>query len=111
MLRILTFSEFFSLYPDKPPVKELGQFLEFQLPRQWAPAEFPLGIQGRRESFPSVKIRWVGPTIYINTIPVIIIISQHYNLNNNNILLGVVLGGVGEPSGDRNAAFSGGQEH
>ncbi|KAM0841722.1 hypothetical protein ACQ4PT_058816 [Festuca glaucescens] len=34
----------------KPPIEELHQFLEFQLPRQWAPvySDLPLGPQRKR---------------------------------------------------------------
>lgn len=62
------------LFPDKPPVKELGHFLEFQLPRKWAPAfnELPLGIQWKRDGFPSLKLGWMGPKISVNTIPVMV---------------------------------------
>ncbi|CAA6665716.1 unnamed protein product [Spirodela intermedia] len=56
----------------KPPIKELKHFLEFQLPRKWAPAfnELPLRIQWKRDGFPSLKLGWMGPKISVNTIPV-----------------------------------------
>ncbi|KAI3861204.1 hypothetical protein MKX03_021523 [Papaver bracteatum] len=41
----------------KPPIEELHQFLEFQLPRQWAPvfSELPL------------EPHFMGPRLYVNT--------------------------------------------
>ncbi|KAM7478793.1 hypothetical protein LguiA_027006 [Lonicera macranthoides] len=55
----------------KPPIEELHQFLEFQLPRQWAPVfnELPLGPQ-RRQSTLSLQFSFMGPKLYVNTTPV-----------------------------------------
>eukprot|EP01018_Ginkgo_biloba_P011169 Gb_02650 [translate_table: standard] len=56
----------------KPPIEELHQFLEFQLPRQWAPvfSELPLGPQRREHGHPSLQFRLFGPKLYVNTNPV-----------------------------------------
>lgn len=56
-------------HSDKPPIEELHQFLEFQLPRQWAPAysELPLGPQRKKASSPSLQFSLMGPKLYINT--------------------------------------------
>lgn len=56
----------------KPPIEELHQFLEFQLPRQWAPvfSDLPLGPQRRQQSTASLQFSLMGPKLYINTAPV-----------------------------------------
>ncbi|KAK4777615.1 hypothetical protein SAY87_017802 [Trapa incisa] len=56
----------------KPPIEELQQFLEFQLPRQWAPvfSELPLGPQRKRRSTGSLRFSLLGPKLYVNTTPV-----------------------------------------
>ncbi|XP_030539164.1 MACPF domain-containing protein At4g24290 isoform X2 [Rhodamnia argentea] len=56
----------------KPPIEELHQFLEFQLPRQWAPvfSELPLGPQRKRQSTSSLRFSLMGPKLYVNTTPV-----------------------------------------
>lgn len=56
----------------KPPIEELHQFLEFQLPRQWAPvfSELPLGPQRRQQNYPSLQFSFMGPKLYVNTTPV-----------------------------------------
>ncbi|KAL3350027.1 hypothetical protein AABB24_022855 [Solanum stoloniferum] len=56
----------------KPPIEELHQFLEFQLPRQWAPVfgDLPLGPQRRNLSFPSLQFSLLGARLYVNTTPV-----------------------------------------
>ncbi|KAG2704242.1 hypothetical protein I3760_06G175600 [Carya illinoinensis] len=55
----------------KPPIEELHQFLEFQLPRQWAPmfSDLPLGPQRRQQSSPSLQFSLMGPKLYVNTTP------------------------------------------
>lgn len=59
---------------DKPPIEELHQFLEFQLPRQWAPvfSELPLGPQRKQRSSASLQFSFMGPKLYVNTIQVIV---------------------------------------
>eukprot|EP00252_Welwitschia_mirabilis_P001221 TRINITY_DN11118_c0_g1_i1.p1 TRINITY_DN11118_c0_g1~~TRINITY_DN11118_c0_g1_i1.p1 ORF type:complete len:603 (-),score=97.04 TRINITY_DN11118_c0_g1_i1:208-2016(-) len=56
----------------KPPIEELHQFLEFQLPRQWAPvfSELPLGPQQKGHGNASLQFSLMGPKLYVNTIPV-----------------------------------------
>ncbi|VFQ88896.1 unnamed protein product [Cuscuta campestris] len=56
----------------KPPIEELHQFLEFQLPRQWAPVfnDLPLGPQRRQQSSASLQFSFLGPKLYVNTVPV-----------------------------------------
>lgn len=53
----------------KPPIEELHQFLEFQLPRQWAPvfSDLPLGPQRRQQSTASLQFSLMGPKLYVNT--------------------------------------------
>ncbi|XP_044489426.1 MACPF domain-containing protein At4g24290-like isoform X1 [Mangifera indica] len=53
----------------KPPIEELHQFLEFQLPRQWAPvfSELPLGLQRKQQSTSSLKFSFMGPKLFVNT--------------------------------------------
>ncbi|KAK9134699.1 hypothetical protein Syun_014029 [Stephania yunnanensis] len=60
----------------KPPIEELHQFLEFQLPRQWAPvfSELPLGPQRKQQSCASLQFSFMGPKLYINTSPLHVII-------------------------------------
>ncbi|XP_056163311.1 MACPF domain-containing protein At4g24290 isoform X3 [Syzygium oleosum] len=63
----------------KPPIGELHQFLEFQLPRQWAPvfSELPLGPQRKRQSTSSLRFSLMGPKLYVNTTPV-----ENYGMKN-----------------------------
>ncbi|GLT61656.1 hypothetical protein SLA2020_343480 [Shorea laevis] len=53
----------------KPPIEELHHFLEFQLPRQWAPvfSELPLGPQRKQRSSASLQFSFMGPKLYVNT--------------------------------------------
>ncbi|RLN01014.1 MACPF domain-containing protein NSL1-like [Panicum miliaceum] len=53
----------------KPPIEELQQFLEFQVPRHWAPefGELPLCLQRRRNSLPSLQFTLMGPKLHVNT--------------------------------------------
>ncbi|XP_017970930.1 PREDICTED: MACPF domain-containing protein At4g24290 [Theobroma cacao] len=53
----------------KPPIEELHQFLEFQLPRQWAPvfSELPLGPQRKQQSTASLQFSFMGPKLFVNT--------------------------------------------
>ncbi|KAK6923676.1 Membrane attack complex component/perforin (MACPF) domain [Dillenia turbinata] len=52
----------------KPQIEELNQFLEFQVPRQWAPVygELSLGPQGKPTGA-SLQFSFMGPKLYINT--------------------------------------------
>ncbi|KAM0036199.1 putative MACPF domain-containing protein CAD1/NSL1 [Helianthus debilis subsp. tardiflorus] len=56
----------------KPPIEELHQFLEFQLPRQWAPvfSDLPLGPQRKQQSTASLQFSFFGPKLYVNINPV-----------------------------------------
>ncbi|KAG8086377.1 hypothetical protein GUJ93_ZPchr0010g11169 [Zizania palustris] len=54
----------------KPPIEELQQFLEFQVPRQWAPefGELPLALGLRKKnSLPSLQFNLMGPKLHITT--------------------------------------------
>ncbi|KAG0494991.1 hypothetical protein HPP92_005985 [Vanilla planifolia] len=55
----------------KPDPGELQSFLEFQVPRQWAPlySELSLGPQHhqQRKSYPSLRFRLFGPKLLVNT--------------------------------------------
>ncbi|KAL6848965.1 hypothetical protein ACP4OV_021548 [Aristida adscensionis] len=55
----------------KPPIEDLQQFLEFQVPRHWAPefGELPLalGPQRRKNSLPSLQFTLMGPKLHVNT--------------------------------------------
>ncbi|KAK3207103.1 hypothetical protein Dsin_021149 [Dipteronia sinensis] len=56
----------------KPPIEELQQFLEFQLPRQWAPVygDLSLGLRCKKQSSPSLQFTLMGPKLYVNTVQV-----------------------------------------
>ncbi|KAK9681994.1 hypothetical protein RND81_10G042400 [Saponaria officinalis] len=56
----------------KPPIEELTEFLEFQLPRQWAPAygDLPLGLRRKKDASPSLPYALVGPKLFVNIVPV-----------------------------------------
>ena len=59
-----------SLAPtDKPQIEELQQFLEFQLPRHWAPvfSDLPLGPQRKKHSKTFLRFSLMGPKLFINT--------------------------------------------
>ncbi|KAL6618810.1 hypothetical protein ACP70R_033949 [Stipagrostis hirtigluma subsp. patula] len=55
----------------KPPIEELQQFLEFQVPRRWAPefGELPLalGPQRKKNSLPALQFTFMGPKLHVNT--------------------------------------------
>ncbi|PNY06144.1 MACPF domain-containing protein at4g24290-like protein [Trifolium pratense] len=56
----------------KPSIEELHQFLEFQLPRQWAPVfgELAVGPDRKSQSSSSLQFSFMGPKLYVNTTPV-----------------------------------------
>ncbi|KAB2033828.1 hypothetical protein ES319_D04G044700v1 [Gossypium barbadense] len=56
----------------KPSIDELHQFLEFQLPKQWAPVfgELALGLQKKQQNSASLQFSFMGPKLYVNTTPV-----------------------------------------
>ncbi|KAK4424425.1 MACPF domain-containing protein [Sesamum alatum] len=53
----------------KPPIEELHQFLEFQLPKLWAPvfSDLPLGPQRKQHSTASLQFSFMGPKLFVNT--------------------------------------------
>ncbi|MED6135780.1 hypothetical protein PIB30_049805 [Stylosanthes scabra] len=53
----------------KPQVEELHQFLEFQLPRQWAPVfgELALGPERKPKITASLQFSFMGPKLHVNT--------------------------------------------
>lgn len=79
MLRFFSFLFYcwqFLSSADKPPIEELHQFLEFQLPRQWAPVfgELALGPQRKQQSSASLQFSFMGPKLYVNTTPVMVLV-------------------------------------
>ncbi|KAI4296789.1 hypothetical protein L6164_036714 [Bauhinia variegata] len=56
----------------KPPREELHEFLQFQLPRQWAPVHDRLGLgpMRRRTMSPSLQFTFMGKKLYVNTVQV-----------------------------------------
>ncbi|KAK3016604.1 hypothetical protein RJ639_006527 [Escallonia herrerae] len=58
-----------NLYLHKPPIEELYQFLEFQLPRQWAPVfgELAVGPERKQQSGASLQFSFMGPKLHVNT--------------------------------------------
>ncbi|KAM7506054.1 hypothetical protein LguiB_004958 [Lonicera macranthoides] len=56
----------------KPPIEELQQFLEFQLPREWAPAygDLPLASRLKKQLSPALQFTFMGPKLYVNTLKV-----------------------------------------
>ena len=59
-------------FADKPPIEELRQFLEFQLPKQWAPVfshlSLAFGPQPQRDY--QNTFSFSGPELHVNTNPV-----------------------------------------
>ncbi|XP_051114874.1 MACPF domain-containing protein At4g24290-like [Andrographis paniculata] len=53
----------------KPPIEELHQFLEFQLPRQWAPVfgDVPLGPDRKPHGSAALQFSLMGPKLHVNT--------------------------------------------
>ncbi|KAM7489217.1 hypothetical protein LguiB_026701 [Lonicera macranthoides] len=53
----------------KPAAEDLQYFLEFQVPRQWAPlfCELPLRHQRRKPSCPSLQFSFMGPKIHVSS--------------------------------------------
>ncbi|KAH9310213.1 hypothetical protein KI387_038124 [Taxus chinensis] len=55
----------------KPPIEELRYFLEFQVPRAWAPLPSQVPGQQRKEPIcPSLQFSLMGPKLYICTFQV-----------------------------------------
>nr|XP_043621132.1 MACPF domain-containing protein At1g14780-like [Erigeron canadensis] len=57
----------------KPALEDLQCFLEFQVPRQWAPlfCELPLRHQRRKTSCPRLQFSFMGSKIYVSTTQVL----------------------------------------
>uniref|UniRef100_A0A7I4D0I6 MACPF domain-containing protein n=1 Tax=Physcomitrium patens TaxID=3218 RepID=A0A7I4D0I6_PHYPA len=53
----------------KPPIEELQNFLEFQLPTQWSPslAELALGPRRKEPVCPAMQFSLMGPKLYVST--------------------------------------------
>ncbi|XP_044486780.1 MACPF domain-containing protein At1g14780-like [Mangifera indica] len=53
----------------KPAPEDLQYFLEFQVPRQWAPmfCELPLRHQRKKDSFPYLQFSFMGPKIQVSS--------------------------------------------
>ncbi|XP_020964018.1 MACPF domain-containing protein NSL1-like [Arachis ipaensis] len=70
----------------KPAIEDLHHFLEFQLPRQWAPmyGDLPLGYghKHKKNMSPSLQFSLMGPKLYVNTVKVI-----SFNLSKKHIML------------------------
>lgn len=56
----------------KPPIEELRQFLEFQLPREWAPvfSELPLTLSTRERSPSTLQFTFMGPKLKVSKLQV-----------------------------------------
>ncbi|CAA2998059.1 Hypothetical predicted protein [Olea europaea subsp. europaea] len=54
----------------QPPIEELDQFLEFQLPREWAPGfgDIPIGPDRKLEIGETLQFSLMGPKLYVNAI-------------------------------------------
>ncbi|CAI9766472.1 unnamed protein product [Fraxinus pennsylvanica] len=52
----------------QPPIEELRQFLEFQLPRTWAPVygDIPIGPDRKLEIGETLQFSLMGPKLYVN---------------------------------------------
>ncbi|KAK8493018.1 hypothetical protein V6N12_000309 [Hibiscus sabdariffa] len=63
----------------KPAPEDLRYFLEFQVPRQWAPmfCELPLTHHGKKTSCPSLQFAFMGPKIQVSSTQVL---KQHAKL-------------------------------
>ncbi|XP_061338746.1 MACPF domain-containing protein At1g14780-like [Gastrolobium bilobum] len=57
----------------KPTPEDLQYFLEFQIPRQWAPmfGELPLRHQWKKTSSPSLQFSFMCPKLHINSAKVV----------------------------------------
>ncbi|XVF45926.1 hypothetical protein PTKIN_Ptkin02bG0247100 [Pterospermum kingtungense] len=56
----------------KPPLEDLQMFLEFRIFKQWSPVfgEFSHASQQKRQSNSFLQFKFLGPKLYVNTIPV-----------------------------------------
>ncbi|CAI0453108.1 unnamed protein product [Linum tenue] len=53
----------------KPTPEDLQYFLEFQVPKQWAPmfSELPLRHQRKKASSPSLRFSFMGPRLFVSS--------------------------------------------
>lgn len=58
---------------DKPTPDDLQYFLEFQIPREWAPmfSELPLRHQRKKTYSPPLQFSFMSPKLHINSTQVI----------------------------------------
>lgn len=65
-------------FVDKPAPEDLQYFLEFQVPRQWAPlfCELPLRHQRKKTSCPQLQFSFMGPKIHVSSIEVLVSLSK-----------------------------------
>ncbi|CAM8903269.1 unnamed protein product [Rhodiola kirilowii] len=56
----------------KPPIEDLSQFLEFQIPRQWAPmyGDLPLVLRRKKVASPTLQFSLMSPRLFVNISPV-----------------------------------------
>lgn len=67
------------LSTDKPPIEELRYFLEFQIPRVWAPARDTIPGQQRKEPVcPSLQFSIMGQKLYVSQEQVKVIFSFYF---------------------------------
>lgn len=52
------------LLPDKPPIEDLQYFLEFQIPRVWAPEQS--SIQRKEPVCQTLQFSLMGPKLHIS---------------------------------------------
>ncbi|KAH7366069.1 hypothetical protein KP509_18G061900 [Ceratopteris richardii] len=58
----------------KPPIEELHQFLDFQLPREWAPVfnDLPLTLSRKDHSPSTLQFSLLGPKLKVNKMQVVV---------------------------------------
>lgn len=54
----------FFFLPDKPPIEDLQYFLDFQIPRVWAPEHN--NLQRKEPVCQSLQFSLMGPKLYIS---------------------------------------------
>ena len=70
---IFFFILFLSFIADKPSPEDLQYFLEFQIPREWAPmfSELPLRHQRKKTYSAPLQFSFMSPKLHINSTQVI----------------------------------------
>ncbi|PWA68108.1 membrane attack complex component/perforin (MACPF) domain-containing protein [Artemisia annua] len=89
------FTHFSQIVAEKPALEDLQCFLEFQVPRLWAPmfGELLFRHQRRKTSCPRFQFNFMGPKIYIRTTQVlkrhhvleVSLIERHFKINISDI--------------------------